>query len=191
MAASNTIQQPEKATENPSTPVYRFCDPITGKVVLPELNVKNDQEAQKCYKHVLDLFDLSIYRLFEFKHIILARGYRGSDPLVDFCRAFMTAALKNIELAIPIAFALINHGCRFTPENKAIYQEMKIKYRTLLSTPPERIQQIGHVAVKMDDRLKKDDNSSSPTAEVPLVTTTMGERQKLAVKIGQWDMDAA
>lgn len=100
--------------------------------MLPELNVKNDQEAQKCYKHVLDLFDLSIYRLFEFKHIILARGYRGSDPLVDFCRAFMTAALKNIELAIPIAFALINHGCRFTPENKAIYQEMKIKYRTLL-----------------------------------------------------------
>ena len=44
----------------------------------------------------------------------------------------MTAAHKNIKLATSMALTLLNHGWRLNLENKAMFQEMRAKYRALM-----------------------------------------------------------
>lgn len=68
---------------------------------------------RECYKHTLDLLDIITQRLLEFYQTFLARGYRGSDILVEFCRGLEAAAHKTADWFNSLLHSLMLNGAGF------------------------------------------------------------------------------
>ncbi|KAL8651209.1 MAG: hypothetical protein Q9226_004805 [Calogaya cf. arnoldii] len=115
--------------------VAKQSEQVGGKLTLPKLDNDNlpkaEQEVQECFKHSLDLFDMILGRTLEFDLIFLARGYLGSDVVVEFHRAFRGAGGKMVYWFENLVETLTIHGWSVNAENQAALKRIMTRYSGL------------------------------------------------------------